>query len=272
MKTILLITAVSFSYSYRSNVQEGSGKIKEEIRNIQGFNAISVEQSLRAQVSPGPFKVRIKGDDNVLPFVETAISKGVLRLKYKEGVAFNTKNPVEVFIQAPHINSIQLTGASSLTGKLGTKDRLDIDTSGGSHVTLSRLDVKNLEVASSGASNVTVEQFVGKSLTIDSSGGCSIAMGKLNVKSVNIDASGASYIALEGSSEKVDIDVSGGARLNADQLKAKDVIIDASGASETQLKSAKVIKGDMTGGSAVHVAKSAQVDINRSTASRLVEE
>ncbi|HYX39125.1 MAG TPA: DUF2807 domain-containing protein [Oligoflexus sp.] len=273
MKIIALVAAFSFSYSSASSKPTpGSGVIKEEIRNHKDFKAISLAQSFTAKLSPGPFQVRMKGDDNILPFIETEVSKGVLRVRYKDGVAFRTETPIELFIQAPVIDSIHLSGASSLTGNLAANDELEIDTSGGSTLALGKVQVKNLDIDSSGASKVSLEQFDGKSLTIDSSGGCLVTLDKLNVKKLTVDASGASNINLEGTSEKVDIDVSGGTTVRANRLKAEEVAIEASGASDTQLKGAMAIAGDLTGGSTVHAAKSARVDINSSRAARVIQD
>ena len=273
MKTIALLAAFSFSYSGSSTkIEHGSGVIKEESRSMKDFQGLSVGYDFRAQISPGPFKVQLKGDDNILPLVEADVSRGVLRLRYKEGVSIQTKNPVEVFIQAPVIDSIQLSGGSRLHGNLATRDTLEIDLSGGSQARLGALQVKNLDIDGSGGSTLQVEKFAGKALDIDSSGGSTVTLDQVTSEKLTINASGASTIHLAGTSEAADIDISGGVRVNANELKAKNIEIQGSGASDLQLRGARAIKGELSGGASLHASKSARVDVERSRAARVVQD
>ncbi len=312
MKSIVLLAAFTITYSgnYGDKVEQGSGKVKEEVRVLKSFQGLSLASNFQGHLSTGPSKVVVKADDNILPYIETKISGGVLEVRYKDGVAFKTGNPIQIFVQAPRMESLELSGVSHLTGDIGKQNKLEIESSGGSSVELGRLQLKDLKVSTSGTSQVRFQGLSGQALSLDASGGSTIDAGKLKLQSLDAEASGTSNIQADqlagqdlaihssggasvefndirmndvriqssgtsnveilGVSQTVDIDLTGGSRVKADDLKVQEAKVEASGVSSCDLTKAVIVKGELSGGSTVQVAKLAKVDVSQTAVARVV--
>ncbi len=314
MKSIVLLAAFTITYSgsYGGKVEQGSGKVKEEVRVLKPFQGLSLSANFHGHVSTGPSKVVVKADDNILPYIETKISGDVLEVRYKDGVAFKTVNPIQIFVQAPRMESLELSGVSHVSGDIGKQNKLRIESSGGSSVELGRLQLKDLKVSASGTSqvqfqglsgqtlsldasggssidagklklqsldaqasgtsSVEAEELAGQELTIDSSGGASVEFDEIRMDDVHIQSSGTSSVEILGVSNTVDVSLTGGSQLKAKDLKVQVAHVEASGVTSCNLRKAIAVKGEISGGSTVQVAKLAKVDVSHTAVARVVRQ
>src|SRR4051794_16015332 len=75
----------------------GSGNLKAETRDVPDFDAVAVGAGIRATITIGPRKpIRIEGDDNVLPLVQTTVRDGVLKVEFETHESISAKHEVRV--------------------------------------------------------------------------------------------------------------------------------------------------------------------------------
>jgi hypothetical protein len=91
----------------------GSGRAAEEERSVAPFRAVLVRAGLRAQISPGPQRVVVTGDDNIVPHVMTQVHGSVLTIEPE--VDFDPVVPLLTIVSAPEIDGASLQAGGELT-------------------------------------------------------------------------------------------------------------------------------------------------------------
>ena len=188
------MTGKIFNFSINHGVS-GSGNIASEKRDLADFSEIEVGGVVQVEATAGKdFSVEIEADDNLLPFVITEVSGGVLRLRTEKSIS--TKNSIRVKITAPNIESLEVSGASKVSLGNVSNENLQIDASGASKITVTG-ETANLTIDASGASKIDAENLRSENVAVDASGASGVKVFAAN--GLKADASGASNIAYAGS-------------------------------------------------------------------------
>ena len=83
---------------------QGSGVAKEEIRAVGPCDGIDVQSALSAVVTAGPAaSVTIRGDDNLVPLVETEVEGSTLHARMRPNTNSTTKLPLELVVTLPRL-------------------------------------------------------------------------------------------------------------------------------------------------------------------------
>jgi Putative auto-transporter adhesin, head GIN domain len=126
--------SVTLGGSVPSETITGNGRVRAEVRSVDSFSHVVNASALSIQVRPGDVGVSVEIDDNLLPYVEVAVSDDTLTVRTTRGFHFEraVSGPF-VRITLPHLASA--TAASS--GRLdvtaqdaGQAIRLHTDSSG----------------------------------------------------------------------------------------------------------------------------------------------
>jgi hypothetical protein len=215
----------------------GSGIAKEETRPVEAFHAIEVGNALHVKVvvtkdaKPG---LKISGDDNLVPLVESVIRDGALVLRIKDDSNISTKRPLLAEVTTSELDRAQASGASNVTVKGGPKvDRFTAEASGAARLKVDGLETPKAVAGASGASQVVLSGTA-ESLDVDASGASQVKAEELNVDDANVTISGASGAALRAS-KSVAGDVSGASHLDLHGRPAKNSV-STSGASSVNNK------------------------------------
>jgi hypothetical protein len=214
----------------------GSGISKEENRAVDAFrsleagDALQVTVTVAAGVKPG---VKISGDDNLVPFVESFVEDGKLVLRLEADSSISPKLPLRAEVVAGELDEVKASGAARVEMKGADKvDRFTADVSGAAQVS-----VEGIESSQATAS-----------------------------------ASGASQIMLSGSAASLKVDASGAGKIKAQSFAVEDADVSISGASSVTLRATKSITGDVSGASQLEVHGSpARNTVSISGASRVVQ-
>jgi hypothetical protein len=193
---------------------QGSGVPKEESRAVEPFTGVSVGGVIEATVTPGPeTTVRIIGDDNLVPMVETEVRDGRLSVRMRDSLDVRPNLPLKVEVTAPMVASVEATGAVKLHATAGEAARF--------------------EARASGATRVTVEG--------------------LKADEAALDASGASQVTASGTARSLKAEASGASQVHAGKLAADEAEVNLSGSSSGTARAAKAVRGDVSGASNLRV-------------------
>ena len=193
---------------------KGSGRSKEERRALSGFTRLAISGALRVDVRGGkPFDTRLTGDDNLLAFIKTEVKGETLHIHPQENTNLSPQAELNVVVSLPHINGLEISGASSVGAMDFSTSAGDIDVSGASQLTLKGIRTHNLK----------------------------------------LDASGASIVQLVGEVARFDVEVSGASRLDAKHLKAAEITVEASGAANADVSAHAGVTGEASGASDLSV-------------------
>ncbi len=206
MRTPILVTVLALA-----GCTSGSGTLGQETRDVASFDAIDVGGPFRVTVQVGPpAKVEILGDDNVVPKVEATVRDSTLRLSLPGRVV--TKLPLEAVITLPALVDLEASGAATVTVGGLAGERLEVDASGASQVSLAgTVDALDLEV--SGASTLDGQALTAAKASVDASGASTVNVHATT--SLHAEASGASTIRYHGTPAELAQDANGASTIEA---------------------------------------------------------
>ena len=191
----------------------GSGVVKGETRSIEVFHALDAQNALQVAVAVtqgAKPSLKIRGDDNLVPLVESVVRDGTLILRIKENTNIRPKHPLLVEVVTDQLDRVEASGAT------------DVRVTGGSKV----------------------EQF-----TAAASGAARLSVTGIQTPKAVVTAEGASQLTLTGTAESLKVDASGASQVKAEDLKADDADVSISGASGADLHASKSVAGDVAGAS-----------------------
>ncbi len=226
----------NFLASLASAIQ-GSGVAKEESRPVEAFHAVEagsmLEVSIEVKKDAKP-SLTIKGDDNIVPLVESVIKDGKLILRIKDNSNIRPKVALTAEVVTGELDGIEASGASTVKVKGGSKvENFTAGASGAARVTVEELETQKASASASGASHVVLSGTA-KSLELEASGASEVKAGSLKVEDAQVSISGASSAAVHASSS-ISGDVSGASRLDHSGHPAKNTV-SISGASSVNDK------------------------------------
>lgn len=199
MKKIYFVSFTFFIavalFSACNKVQElkdikGSGNVKTEPRSLSGFKEIKAANAVNLEITvQKDFAVTVEADDNLLPYVTTEVSGGVLKISTDDIIS--TKTKVNVKISMPELTDLDVSGAST-ANITGTKtDSLKLNASGASKIKIDG-EVKSVEAIASGASGIDAEKLKTENARTDASGASTITVSPNG--NLEANASGASGV------------------------------------------------------------------------------
>jgi hypothetical protein len=171
---ILLALVLSVFTSCMKETINGSGAEKTEDRNVTNFTRVEAEGSTQVFVTQGlTHKVQVKGYENLVPFFETTVVNGTLRLGFMNNLNI-TNNNVQVLITMPVVEGLTLSGSGIImaSGIFPFTNNLDIRLSGSGEIAFENGATANLTTNLSGSGNIKAFGIVaGKAEAITSGSG-----------------------------------------------------------------------------------------------------
>ncbi|MDQ3232219.1 MAG: DUF2807 domain-containing protein [Pseudobdellovibrionaceae bacterium] len=233
MKLSIVLLALTLSRLAMTEVEIGSNTVIEESRQVNSFTAVSIASGLHVTLAKGnAASVKLRGDDNILPLIETEVSGDELKIHLKKDISIRITRPIEVSITIPSLKKISASGGSHIVSSVGSPDAFAVEASDASHVTVQGLNVRNLD----------------------------------------LDSMGGSSLDLRGKADKMKFDGSGGSLLKADALQVTETSLEASGGTKLHMQGSSKIIGEISGGSLIYTLKSASVSVLSSGGSRVIKD
>lgn len=182
------------------NSKTGSGNIISNIRNVGSFNVISASGSVYVTLQKGPQSVVVETDDNIMRYVETAVSDNTLKIRLKN--INNLRNAtVNVYVTAPVLKDIDASASAEIAskGSITSDSEIELKASSGSRIQID-LDAPSVKADASSGGSVIVSGRT-RNLTAKSSSGS-------NVNALSLKAENATANASSGGSVKVSASIS----------------------------------------------------------------
>ena len=195
---VLALLCVAAISAQRNKKIEGNGNVVTLTINTQEYNGISVGGPFDVALIPGKEgNITIKGEENILEYIETKVTNGTLTIKKKNNLNIKMSRNARVLITIPveSINAIRLSGSGKLSSNKTLKsDHFKIRTSGSRYLELA-LEVESLIVRISGSSNI---KLIGnaKNLDIRSSGSSNLKAYDLKTENARFKMSGSSNVEI----------------------------------------------------------------------------
>lgn len=219
-KITLLLFTITLSLStnaqswWGSNKKiKGNGNVVTVNRTTSDYDGISVGGSFDVILIEGKEgNIKIEGEENIIPYVETEVSGNTLKIKYQKNTNIYTTKRLTVTVTYSDINKVSLGGSGNITNE-GVIKANDLKTSLG------------------GSGNIT--------LTIDAD-------------DVSANIGGSGNIKLEGNSEELNCSIAGSGSIKAYELSTDtlNATIAGSGSIRTTVKTK--IKAKVVGSGSIY--------------------
>ena len=211
-----------------------SGEIVRQTHTVAPFTAINICCGMHLLLTQGETpSVELEGDEAILDGIEVVVRSDelVVQLRPRFNLVPRLGNRlVTVYVTAPDVQSLVL--------------------SGGSQGEINLLQGTELQVTLSGGSQLAIAEVAATTLTSDLSGGAQLAIATGHLDTQIVDASGGSrYLVEEVQSDRAELDFSGGSRA---RLQVASVLwVDASGGSDVAYHGTPALEQTVSGGSRV---------------------
>ena len=195
---------------YIGPTERGSGVMKSEMREVQGFHAVEVSYPADVFISQGSSEsLKIEADDNLLPGLQTRVRNGTLEIFYKagDGKAVRPTKPVKITIVVKDLDEVQFESAGSIEITGIAVDSLSVSVSGAGDLKLDDIDVKDLSVNLSGAGSMSASGTTDK-LDVNISGFGDFKGKDMHSQEAQVNISGAGSATVRAEAE-LDAQISG---------------------------------------------------------------
>ncbi|NLT49347.1 MAG: DUF2807 domain-containing protein [Ignavibacteria bacterium] len=212
MKQFLIFSSLIIFFIISCDVVgiKGSGNVRNVQRETEYFNQINVSGSFEVEVVQDDSNTLvIEAEDNLIPYIVTKVRNNTLFIDTNERIS--PQEELKVFITVSDLKKVDISGACKVSLKTIEREKLDIELSGASNISVSgKTDEFNLFV--SGASKIDAVNFYAKNVNAKISGA---SRADLNASSnLNADISGASTINYYGDPANIKYNCSGASSLN----------------------------------------------------------
>ncbi|MDI6643773.1 MAG: head GIN domain-containing protein [Methanobacteriaceae archaeon] len=189
-------------------VGSGSGNVVKEVRNVSGFNQISVDGNINVILKQGNAEsVEVEAEDNIISNIKTQVTGNKLNIQQEGTSMIWPSKPINVYVTVKDINSIEVSGSSKVKGTDIDTDDLNLSISGSGTVEIENLTAKQLKAKISGAGNIELSGVVAKQeLTIEGSGDYKARDLKTEDAVVTINGAGNADV---NTSKKLEINITG---------------------------------------------------------------
>lgn len=212
MKQTVLICLVSLMLS-SCHYTTGSGNIITEKRNTGSFTGISASGGFDVEIRIGAVtSVSIEADDNIMKYVETKISEGVLEIGLK-GLHSTSNIHLKAFITVPELNIVDASGGAEITAKdiLKSNSKISFDGSGGGQIHAA-VDAPEIDAEAGGGASITLNGRT-KNYTASVSSGSNLDSKDLLSEHTKAEASSGASLSVHAS-KKLVADASSGAHID----------------------------------------------------------
>jgi hypothetical protein len=139
---------------------EGSGRIVEEPRALSGFVAVHAKGPINVELRAADREsVTVKGDDNVLPLIETRIAGGerpALEIAVRPGASFRTRRSPLVIVEFRSLSELVLQGSGDVHADRIHGNDFALSMSGSGDVRIDQMEVQVLGAVLAGSGDLRV--------------------------------------------------------------------------------------------------------------------
>jgi hypothetical protein len=196
----------------------GNGRVVSEQRDLAGFRSVDLSGSGTLKLHRGAFRVEVKSDSNVIPYIRTEVSGGELRIGQKPMLAIIKPTILEIDVTMPELEGVIVSGSGmayaepfsghSFSGRVsgsgGFKgelayDTIDLGGSGSGGFDLAA-KASRLELRCSGSGGAFISGSA-DSAEIGLSGSAEIGARDFAVRSAKLSISGSGSVEIRAEAE-----------------------------------------------------------------------
>ncbi len=145
---LAFLTAYGIGQAWAGEHIKGSGVVRTETRDVNGFRGVALDVPANVTLRQGAGEgVSIKGDDNVVPLVQTVVEDGTLRIRWVRRNLSIDFTSLDIVVDTKSIDALAVRGSGQLRAAQLKAGTLHAAVDGSGRITFDTLDVDSLDVA-----------------------------------------------------------------------------------------------------------------------------
>lgn len=229
----LVAGLLTTSCNFINGIDE-SGVTKIEQIDADKFDKIKVSGPFKVYVEPSAtFKVELEADEAFLPYIKIAVEEDdLLRIRLENNISLSTSKKIEVRVQMPEVETVQISGSGNIVGNgvFSTND--------------------DFEAKVAGSGNI---EFGIKS------------------PNVSAGISGSGTISLSGYSDKLKGSISGSGNLNLDHIESNEADVSISGSGKIKVFAHDKLDAGISGSGTVYYKGDPKIEFRKSGSGKVVK-
>ncbi|QMU65905.1 MAG: DUF2807 domain-containing protein [Flavobacteriaceae bacterium] len=163
MNNKLFLTSIILLLTYSVNAQgwgknkkvRGNGHVVTETRSTSDYDGIGVGGSFDVILVKGKEgKITLEGEENILPYIETKVKNGHLKIEFKKNTNIRTTRKLTVTVPFEDIKKLSLGGSGNVISK-AVIEATDLKVSiGGSGNIEAKVSAETLKASVAGSGNI----------------------------------------------------------------------------------------------------------------------
>jgi hypothetical protein len=213
MRPIACVLFVPLAACWWGDGIDGDGRIVEVEKQVEAFHAVELSDGLPAEIVPGPERVVLRLDSNLVELVRVDVESGVLRIEARDPhMGFNPTDGAVIEISSPTIDAITLSDGATARA-----------TTNAASISIELHDGAEIELTAEAATAVSLAAKDGSTATLEGEGAA-----------VEIEATDGSTVESRMPAREVVITSHDGSEVSAHA--SESVIVDATDGSEIRIR------------------------------------
>lgn len=208
---LLLCLAVSLPSFAIWEVIKGNGVAKTETREVSGYTSLATGGPMKVEIVYGTSNtIQLEGDENILPYIETVVENGELKIQVKDRKSVKPQVPLRVHVSMTTINRLAQSGSGEISGSgnFTSTQITNIAVAGSGGINLKFSKFTGMSISTSGSGSIKLEGAVDNDLEIAQSGSGSIDCMGVPSQSVSAKMAGSGSLRVNAS-KSIDAHISG---------------------------------------------------------------
>jgi hypothetical protein len=149
-------TALAWDWSWGGKSITASGNNKTETRAVTGFTGVSLALPGTVTVRQGASEgLTIETDEAFLPYIESVIERGVLKLRMSErNASFKGKFKLNITVDAINVDSLSVAGSGDIIANTLKSNKLKVSIAGSGDLNIKRLAAEDVKLSIAGSGDI----------------------------------------------------------------------------------------------------------------------
>ncbi len=198
LSTIFIAVSLC-SFASGWHTVKGNGVLKTETREAGDYTSLASGGMMNVIIAYSDSKmIRLEGEENLLPYIETKVENHMLTLKIKQGYTLKTNQAIKIYVSMTTINAIAQSGSGSINGEgnFSNNDNTSIATSGSGAVDLKFVSFGSLSLRMSGSGNITLSGKIDNDVDVKQSGSGNANLDNITCNNATVQLSGSGNLRI----------------------------------------------------------------------------
>jgi hypothetical protein len=240
----------------------GSGRVGEEARRVSDLAGVSLAMPGDLRIELGDEEsLRVEAEDNLLPYIETVVENGTLKIRTPLGVILHPTEPIHLYLTAKQLDALAVSGSGVIEAPDLEAARLSLSVSGSGRIETGNLTADEIVARVSGSGRLEMAGGKMGTCRVVVSGSGNVDLGDLEADTLGTEVTGSGKVVASGGQvAEQRVTISGSGKYEARDLISAAAEIHISGSGKATVQASERLEVHLSGSGDVYYAGSPAVE------------